>query len=66
MNEPLWRPGAAGLFSPLHPGTADADPCRADAYDALARAAQPDYRRLYEADRLLHETWFAAQDKLYL
>ena len=39
---------------------------RADAYDALARAAQPDYRRLYEADRLLHETWFAAQDKLYL
>ena len=39
---------------------------RADAYDALAKADIPDYNRLYEADRMLHETWFAAMDKLYL
>lgn len=39
---------------------------RADAYDALARAGAPDFQRLYEADRLLHETWFAATDKMYL
>ncbi len=24
------------------------------------------YNRLYEADRLLHETWFAAMEKMYL
>ena len=26
----------------------------------------PDYNKLYEADRALHETWFAAMDKMYL
>ena len=36
------------------------------AYEALARAEAPDYNKLYEADRLLHETWFAAMDKMYL
>ena len=30
---------------------------RADAYAALAQAETPDYNRLYEADRLLHESW---------
>ena len=25
-----------------------------------------DFTKLYEADRLLHETWFAAMDKMYL
>ena len=25
-----------------------------------------DYNKLYEADRLLHETWFAAMGKMYL
>ena len=39
---------------------------RADAYAALAQAETPDYNRLYEADRLLHETWFAAMGKMYL
>ena len=39
---------------------------RVDAYEALARAEAPDYNKLYEADRLLHETWFAAMDKMYL
>ena len=39
---------------------------RADAYEALARTEDPDYNKLYEADRLLHETWFAAMDKMYL
>lgn len=39
---------------------------RAEAYDILARQEQPDYHRLYEADSLLHETWFAAMDKMYL
>ena len=39
---------------------------RVDAYEKLARAAEPDFNRLYEADRLLHETWFAAMDKMYL
>ena len=39
---------------------------RAEAYDTLAHAQQPDYNKLYEADRLLHETWFAAMDKMYL
>ena len=39
---------------------------RVDAYTALARAAAPDFNRLYEADRILHETWFAAMDKMYL
>ena len=37
-----------------------------DAYTALARADAPDFNRLYEADRILHETWFAAMDKMYL
>ena len=39
---------------------------RADAYAALARAEEIDYNKLYEADRLLHETWFAAMGKMYL
>lgn len=39
---------------------------RTDAYDALAHVETPDFNRLYEADRLLHETWFAAMDKMYL
>ena len=39
---------------------------RAETYDTLAHAQQPDYNKLYEADRLLHETWFAAMDKMYL
>ena len=26
----------------------------------------PDYNKLYEADRALHGTWFAAMDKMYL
>ena len=39
---------------------------RADAYAALARAKEIDYNKLYEADRLLHETWFAAMGKMYL
>ena len=39
---------------------------RAEAYDLLAHAAEPDFNRLYEADRLLHETWFAATGKMYL
>ena len=39
---------------------------RVEAYEALAAAEQPDYNRLYEADRILHETWFAAMDKMYL
>ncbi len=39
---------------------------RTDAYAALARAEEIDYNKLYEADRLLHETWFAAMGKMYL
>ena len=39
---------------------------RVDAYTALARADAPDFNRLYEADRILHETGFAAMDKMYL
>ena len=39
---------------------------RVDAYEKLAHAPEPDFNRLYEADRLLHETWFAAMDKMYL
>ena len=39
---------------------------QADAYAALARAKEIDYNKLYEADRLLHETWFAAMGKMYL
>ena len=39
---------------------------RADAYAALARAEHPDFNKLYEVDRRLHETWFAAMDKMYL
>ena len=39
---------------------------RTDAYAALARAKEIDYNKLYEADRLLHETWFAAMGKMYL
>ena len=39
---------------------------RTAAYTALARADAPDFNRLYEADRILHETWFAAMDKMYL
>ena len=39
---------------------------RAEAYAALARAETPDFNRLYEADTLLHETWFAAMGKMYL
>ena len=39
---------------------------RVDAYEELARATAPDFNRLYEADRALHETWFAAMDKMYL
>ena len=39
---------------------------RADAYAALARAEEIDYNKLYEADRLLHETWFAAMGKMYM
>ena len=37
-----------------------------DAYEALARAENPDYNKLYEVDCRLHETWFAAMDKMYL
>ena len=39
---------------------------QADVYAALARAEEIDYNKLYEADRLLHETWFAAMGKMYL
>lgn len=39
---------------------------RVDAYAELAKAENPDYNKLYEADRKLHETWFAAMDKMYL
>ena len=39
---------------------------RVDAYEALARTVPPDYNRLNDADRVLHETWFAAMDKMYL
>ena len=39
---------------------------RAAAYEELAHAEHPDFNRLYEADRLLHETWFAAMGKMYL
>lgn len=39
---------------------------RVDAYEALARAENPDYNKLYEVDCRLHETWFAAMDKMYL
>ena len=39
---------------------------RAATYEALAHAEHPDFNRLYEADRLLHETWFAAMGKMYL
>ena len=39
---------------------------RAEAYAALARAETPDFNRLYEADTLLHETWFSAMGKMYL
>ena len=39
---------------------------RAAAYEKLAHAEHPDFNRLYEADRLLHETWFAAMGKMYL
>ena len=39
---------------------------RAETYEALAQTAEPDFYRLYEADRMLHETWFAATDKKYL
>ena len=36
------------------------------AYEALARAENPDFNKLYEMDCRLHETWFAAMDKMYL
>lgn len=39
---------------------------RAAAYEQLAHADQPDFNRLYEADRKFHETWFSAMDKMYL
>ena len=39
---------------------------RVEAYEALAAMESPDYNKLYEADRALHETWFAAMDKMYL
>ena len=39
---------------------------RAEAYEALAAAPQPDFHRLHAADSLLHETWFSAMDKMYL
>ena len=39
---------------------------RVDAYEALARAETPDFNKLYEMDCRLHETWFAAMDKMYL
>lgn len=39
---------------------------RVDTYEALARAENPDYNKLYEVDCRLHETWFAAMDKMYL
>ena len=39
---------------------------RVDAYEALARAENPDFNKLYEMDCRLHETWFAAMDKMYL
>ena len=39
---------------------------RVEAYAALAATEKPDYNRLYEADRTLHGTWFAAMDKMYL
>ncbi len=39
---------------------------RVEAYEKLAKEPRVNYSRLYEADRLLHETWFAAMDKMYL
>ena len=33
---------------------------------SLPPRKSPDYNRLYEADRTLHGTWFAAMDKMYL
>ena len=39
---------------------------RVETYAALAATEEPDYNRLYEADRTLHGTWFAAMDKMYL
>ena len=39
---------------------------RAAAYAALARAEENDNNKRNEADRKLHETWFAAMGKMYL
>ena len=50
----------------MHPRTAALIRRRVEAYAALAATEEPDYNRLYEADRTLHGTWFSAMDKMYL
>ena len=57
---------SAGLFPIATPAQRAQIRARVDAYEALARAENPDYNKLYEADCRLHETWFAAMDKMYL
>ncbi len=49
-----------------HPGAAGADPRTGGRLRSAGRAENPDYNKLYEADCRLHETWFAAMDKMYL
>ena len=64
MSAPPWRPGCCGISRPT--ARRNSGLSSAEAYAALAQAETPDYNRLYEADRLLHETWFAAMGKMYL
>ena len=51
----------------MHPGAAGADPGAGRMPTKPLHGPRPRItNKLYEADRLLHETWFAAMDKMYL
>lgn len=65
-SAPLWKPASCGISRPRTPEQRALIRRQADAYAALVRAEEIDYNKLYEADRLLHETWFAAMGKMYL
>ena len=66
-SAPLWKPASCGTSRPsAHRSSGHSSGGRPIAYAALARAEEIDYNKLYEADRLLHETWFAAMGKMYL
>ena len=65
-SAPPWRGASCGISPQRHPGAAGTDPCTGGRLRSAGPRENPDFNKLYEMDCRLHETWFAAMDKMYL